>query len=323
MCDGRCGRRYVHYSGKGTTMVAPDLPVFFFTPAQRREQDGRLRSIIAAAWEKDGGVAWWRGLPEVQEQHRQWAASYRIDGTQAWAEYVEIVLAMTWAATGYFVPIDFWPFIPPPVPLNQTGHRGFRDVLNGQRLVAGVFSLDNLRANKHYALLLAHLIWCPDPIDDAAHLIAPPYPWPFLLKQDEVKTFRVERQEDIGDTQWKIAEQIERKLFRDAKQARAYGVSAASRERQKEKQDRMAPVERAAGRAITRAYDDLLASGAAGKDIISAIMVDPTVQAACNVTGAEIPLTPRKIRDLHREDCKAHGLDLPKPGRPAKRSSGR
>ncbi len=304
-------------------MVARDLSFFTFMPEQRREQDGRLRSVIAAAWEKEGGVAWWRDLPEVKQQHRQWSSSYRAEGTQAWAEYVEIVLAMTWAATGYFVPIDFWPFIPPPVPLDRKGHIGFEVILNTQREVAGVFSPENLRANKHYFLLLAHLIWCPDPINDASHLIAPPYPWPFLLKQDEVKTFRLERQEDIGDTQWKIAEQIERKLFRDAKQARAYGVSAASRERQREKQDRMAPVERAAGRAITRAYDDLLASGTAGKDIISALMDDTTVQAACNVPEAKIPLTARKIRDLHREDCKAHGLALPKPGRPAKRSSGR
>ncbi len=298
-------------------MVARDLSFFTFTDKERREQDGRLQPIIAAAWEKDGGVAWWRDLPEVKQQHRQWSSSYRVEGTQAWAEYVEIVLGMTWAATGYFVPIDFWPFIPPPIPLNQTGHRGFRDVLNGQRLVAGVFSLDNLRGNKHYALLLAHLIWCPDPIDDAAHLIAPPYPWPFLLKHDEVKTFRLERQEDIGHAQWQIAERIERRLFKNAQQARVYGTSTASQERQA----KIVVARQEAARIVCQHYDELLAANPMSKDLIGVIVEKeyPDLMAACRVPDAEIGLNKRTVRALHKEGRIAQGQKPRGSGRPTKR----
>jgi len=296
----------------------PFVPAFTFTSDERAYQDRRLRSVISSAWEKEEGIAFWRNTPEIKCVHRQWARSYRVPGTEAWSRYREMVLAMAWSAADYFVPVDFWPHKPPYGALNQKQQETFRDMLNTQRKVAGVFSPENLRANKHYALLFAHLIWCPDPIQDAAHPIAPPYPWPFVVRIEGRHKY-IERQEDIADNQWEIAERIERKLFRDTKQARAYGVSAASLQRQKEAQDNMTPVRRAAGRAITHAYNAYRATGTAGKDIIGAIMDDPTVKAAFNVPGAKIRLTPRTIRALHKEDCLARGLDLSKRGRPPKR----
>jgi len=314
------GGDYVHPGGEVGVTGTSDLSFFPFTHAQRREQDRRLQPVIAAAWEQEGGPAWWRRVPEVKETHQRLAQSYRVEGTQAWADYVELVLGMTWAATGYFAPVDFWPFVPPPVPLDQGGHTSFRDILNGQRLVASVFSLDNLRANKHYGLLLAHLIWCPDHIDDAAQLMAPLYPWPLVLKQDEVGILRLERQEDIGDSQWAIAERIERRLFRDAKQTHAYGVSASAAARRQDMHEKMARVNRATGRAITHAYDAILSSENPPKDIIEELMRDPAIEDAYSLDGVKMPLTPRKIRKLHKEDCTVHGRPLPRPGRPSKRS---
>lgn len=308
--------------GVSAAASTPFVPAFSFTPEERRYQDRRLQSVIANAWREEGGVVWWRSQPEVKEFHQQRARFYKVEGTHAWADYIEVVLAMTWAATGYFVPIDFWPFVPPPATLDRTGRLGFEVVLNTQREAAGVFSPDSLRANKHYALLLAHLIWCPDPIHDAANLIAPPYPWPVVLvKRDAAETFRLERQEDIDDSQWEVAERCERQLFREAKQTRAYGVSAAAAGRRQDMQEKMAHVNRATGRAITRAYDAFLASEKPPRDIIGAIMRDPAVEDAYSLDGVKIPLTPRKIRELHKADCLARGLTLPRPGRPSKRAS--
>ncbi len=301
--------------------TTPFVPAFTFTPEERSYQDRRLQSVIANAWREEGGVVWWRSQPEVKEFHQQRARFYKVEGTLAWADYIEIVLAMTWAASGYFVPVDFWPFVPPPAKLDRTGHLGFEIVLNTQREAAGVFSPDNLRANKHYALLLSHLIWCPDPIHDAANLIAPPYPWPVVLvKRDAAETVRLERQEDIGDSQWAIAERIERRLFRDAKQTHAYGVSASAAARRQDMHEKMARVNRATGRAITHAYDAILSSENPPKDIIEELMRDPAIEDAYSLDGVKMPLTPRKIRKLHKEDCTVHGRPLPRPGRPSKRS---
>ncbi len=293
------------------------MALFSFTPEERRYQDARLQPVIADAWAADGGVAWWRACPEIADAHRQLAPRYRVEGTDAWIAYLKTVLAMTWAATGYFVPIDFWPFILPPVPLDQTGHHNFRDLLNGQRLVTGVFSLDNLRANKQYALLLAHLICCPDPIHTAAEIPEPAYPWPFVIVLPTQATPRVERQEDIGHAQWQIAERIERRLFKTAKQARAYGVSTASQERQA----KIAVARQEAAHIVCQHYDELLAANPISKDLIGVIVEKeyPDLMAACSVPDAEIGLNKRTVRALHKEGRIAQGQKPRGSGRPTKR----
>jgi len=304
------GGGYVHPGGEGGVTGTSDLSFSPFTHAQRREQDRRLQPVIAAAWEQEGGPAWWRRVPEVKETHQRLAQSYRVEGTLAWADYIEIVLAMTWAASGYFVPVDFWPFVPPPAKLDRTGHLGFEIVLNTQREAAGVFSPDNLHANKHYGLLLAHLIWCPDHIDDAAQLMAPLYPWPFVLKRDEVGILRLERQEDIGDSQWPIAERIERRLFKDAKQVRVYGVSAASDARQ----EKMTRTRLDTGRVVDHLYDELRGA----PDIWGQVKKRLAQMGAWNVSKLGITDTEDNLRAVRNDYRASQGLPPAERGRPRK-----
>jgi len=275
------------------------MALFTFTPEERRYQDARLQTVIADAWAAESGVAWWRAQPEIADAHRQLAPRYRVEGTDAWIAYLETVLAMAWEATGYFVPVDFWPFIPPPAALDATGRTGFKVVHDTQRAQAKVFDPATVRANRHYGLLIGHLIVCPDPIHTAAEIPEPAYPWPFVIVLPTGATPRVERQEDISHGQWKIAERIERRLFKNAQQARVYGASTASQERQA----KIAVARQEAARIVCQHYDELLAANPMSKDLIG-VIVDkeyPDLMAACSVPDAEIGLNKRTVRALHRE----------------------
>jgi len=168
---------------------------------------------------------------------------------------------------GYFVPVDFWPIIPPPAALDATGRVGFKVVHDTQRAQAKVFDPATVRANRHYGLLIGHLIVCPDPIHTAAEIPEPAYPWPFVIVLPTQATPRVERQEDIGHEQWKIAERIERRLFKNAKQARVYGASPAAVERH----SKVARARQAAALVVCRLYDEFAQSAHGPGDIIAAI----------------------------------------------------
>ncbi len=320
MCDGRCGRRYVHRVGwqKGQDVIATgkeSMALFTFTPEERRFQDARLQPVIADAWAAEGGVAWWRAQTEIADVHRQLAPRYRVEGTDAWIAYLGTVLAMAWEATGYFVPVDFWPFIPPPAAIDATGHTGFKVVHDTQRAQAKVFDPATVRANRHYGLLIGHLIVCPDPIHTAAEIPEPAYPWPFVIVLSAGATPRVERQEDIGHGQWKIAERIERRLFKNAQQARVYGASPAAVERQA----KVARARQDAARVVCRLYDEGRQSGKASGAIIGNIIRHDDFIAACSVPGAEVGVTERTVRALHKEGRLARGEPLPRSGRPTKR----
>ena len=216
---------------------------------------------------------------------------------------------------GYFVPVDFWPIIPPPAALDATGRVGFKVVHDTQRAQAKVFDPATVRANRHYGLLIGHLIVCPDPIHTAAEIPEPAYPWPFVIVLPTQATPRVERQEDIGHEQWKIAERIERRLFKNAKQARVYGASPAAVERH----SKVARARQAAALVVCRLYDEFAQSAHGPGDIIAAIKDHGDFTAARSVPGADLGVTERTVRALHKEGRLAQGQAPPRQGRPAKR----
>lgn len=293
----------------------PFVPAFTFTSDERAYQDRRLRSVISSAWEKEEGIAFWRNTPEIKCVHRQWARSYRVPGTEAWSRYREMVLAMAWSAADYFVPVDFWPDAPPRTFLDQSQRVIFEVILNTQREVAGVFSPDRLRSNKHYYLLLAHLIWCPAPITEGnvADIIAP-YPWPFVIRHDEMNIPRMEPQEDLGPDMEVTAMRVHRDLQRDARQAaRTYDVSRAEVERR----ERVKQARLDAGRVANILYKEYERQG---KDnIIARIMKHDDFKKMCRRPGAEINITRRNVQLLRKEYLEAIEGYSPKRGRPTKK----
>jgi len=293
---------------RGEPRPAKRLLLFEFTPEERRDQDTRLQPVIDDAWADPAGVASWRKRPEIQRMHRRWARSYRIEGTEAWTEYVEMVLAMARSQAGDFAPVDFWPANPALAALDRDGEEGFTQVVETQRIVAGVFSFDHMRANKQYALLLAHLIWCPDDITDAGQIITPPYPWPcVLVRRDPAEPYRLERQEDIaGDIQWRLAETFEKDLFKEARQARplARGESLAAMAKAGERKDQRLRAGEVAYRLRERGFK------------VDAIADHPEFQDALTAPDGAMVGKPGegngvwRYIDLYR---KTHNLPRPRP----------
>ncbi len=217
----------------------PFVPAFTFTSDERAAQDARLNPIIAELW-KAGGITWWRNGPEFQAAHQRWLTMFSAADLRVIPDYLNMVLAMATTAAGPFVPVDLWPSVPPPVKLSPEGHLAFQVITNTIREGAGVFTPGKLRRNKHYYLLVGHLLCWPEEIREGSDIIDPCYPWPFVIKIDEEGSPRLERQEDIRGEQWDIAQRIEMTLFEDARQVDRlpYGTSQTAKSRRDMKAER-------------------------------------------------------------------------------------
>ncbi len=214
-------------------------PLFTFKDEERAAQDSRLDPIIADLW-KAGGIPWWRAQPEIQAAHEEWLTRTMAGDDGAMADYLNMVLAMAIAASAPFVPVDIWPNIPPPAKLDPDARVAFQVIANTIREGAGVFTAGKVRRNKHYALLVAHLLFWPEEIRQGGDIFDLCYPWPFVIRIDEEGSPRLERQEDIRDEGWGIAQRIEAALFDDARQVDRlpYGTSQTARSRRDMKAER-------------------------------------------------------------------------------------
>lgn len=214
-------------------------PLFTFKDEERDAQDARLNPIIAELW-KAGGITWWRNGPEFQALHQRWLTMFSADDLRVIPDYLNMVLAMATTTAGPFVPVDLWPSVPPPVKLSPEGRLAFQVITNTIREGAGVFTPGKLRRNKHYHLLIAHMLCWPEEIREGSDIIDPCYPWPFVIKIDEEGSPRLERQEDIRGEQWDIAQRIEMTLFEDARQVDRlpYGTSQTAKSRRDMKAER-------------------------------------------------------------------------------------
>jgi len=286
-------------------------PAFTFTSDERAAQDARLHPIIAEIW-KAGGVTWWRNGPEFQALHQRWLTMFSADDVRVIPDYLNMVLALATTAAGPFVPVDLWPSVPRPAAVSLKGHLAFQVVTNTIREGAGVFTLGKLRRNKHYGLLVAHMLCWPEPIEDASQILEPGYPWPFIIKVDEEGTPRLERQEDIRGEQWDIAQRIETTLFEDARQADdlPYGASPTAVERR----ERVTRARLDAGRIVDRLYDE--EQGKPG--IIERIKERGEFVAVWSNLDPQLADTADNIRAVRKEYRRALGLPPVNRGRPRK-----
>ena len=291
--------------------TAPFVPAFTFTSDERAAQDARLNPIIAELW-KAGGITWWRNGPEFQALHQRWLDMFRAADLRVIPDYLTMVLAMATTAAGPFVPVDLWPSVPPPVTLSPEERLAFQVITNTIREGAGVFTAGKVRRNKHYALLVAHMLCWPEEIREGSDIFDSCYPWPFVIKVDEEGTPRLERQEDIRGEQWDIAQRIETTLFEEARQADRlpHGASHTARGRRDMKAQRRLY----AGEIANRLYDTMppktIAKHPAFKD---ALMADD----GAAIGRIESDDGVRKLIRLYRE---AHNLPPLPRGRPSKKS---
>lgn len=297
-------------------MSAPAfVPAFTFTPEERAAQDRRLNPIIADLW-KAGGITCWRNGPEFQAAHQRWLTMFRAGNTDVIPDYLNTLLAMAIAAAGPFVPVDLWPSVPRPVELAPEGRVAFQVVTNRLREGVGVFTPGKLHRNKHYYLLVAHMLCWPEPIEDGHDIIDWAYPWPFVIVLDEERTPRLQRQEDIRGEGWDIAQRIETALFEEARQTDPlpYGASAAAVERHDRRHDRAIRARVNVGRVVDRLYDE--EQGKPGiferirkRDEFVAVWSNPDLQLAN---------TDDNIRAVRNDYRRAQGLPPVNRGRPRK-----
>jgi hypothetical protein len=73
---------------------------------------------------------------------------------------------------------------------------GLQAIVNLARERVGLFTERKLLLNRHYALLLGHLLAHPQEIRHAC-AIPPPYPWPFVIRLDSERTPSLDVQPDI------------------------------------------------------------------------------------------------------------------------------
>lgn len=237
-------------------------PAFSFSVDERTAQDARLDPIIADLWAARGEftVTWWRDSEPFRSViHPLWlnmfAAARTTGDTTVLGAYLNAVLALATTAAGPFVPVDLWPSMPPVYTLPRKGQFAFDVAANKMREGAHVFTPGKLRRNKHYFLLIAHLLLWPEEVHAGADLLPHCYPWPFIIKIDEEGTPRLERQEDIRGEGWDIAQRIEMTLFEDTRQVDRlpYGTSQTAKSRRDIKVERRL----LAGEIANRLYDTM------------------------------------------------------------------
>jgi len=289
----------------------PFVPAFTFTSDERAAQDARLNPIIAELW-KAGGITWWRNGPEFQAAHQRWLTMFSAADLRVIPDYLNMVLAMATTAAGPFVPVDLWPSVPPPVKLSPEGRLAFQVITNTIREGAGVFTPGKLRRNKHYFLLMAHVLLWPEEIRAGSDIIDLCYPWPFVIVLDEERTPRLQRQEDIRGEGWDIAQRIETTLFEDARQADdlPYGASPTAVERR----ERVTRARLDAGRIVDRLYDE--EQGKPG--IIERIKERGEFVAVWSNLDPQLADTADNIRAVRKEYRRALGLPPVNRGRPRK-----
>jgi len=295
----------------------PYVPAFTFSDKERAAQDARLDPIIADLWEAGGdfSVTSWRSDPEFHAlTHQRWLdmfqAARTTGDTTVIPNYLDAVLAIARTAAGPFIPIDVWPSVPRPTNLDHRGQVVFQVVANKMREGAGVFTPGKLRRNKHYFLLMAHVLLWPEEIRAGSDIIDLCYPWPFVIVLDEERTPRLQRQEDIRGEGWDIAQRIETTLFEDARQADdlPYGASPTAVERR----ERVTRARLDAGRVVDRLYDE--EQGKPG--IIERIRKHRDFEAVWSNPDLQLVGVDDNIRAVRNEYRRAQGLPPVNRGRP-------
>ncbi len=199
----------------------------------RADQDERLDTqVIKPVWGTKAFTAlrendFWHPLHQHLDQakndeaitmQRRRAGIDHIHVPSMMGDYEQLVIALACANDKPFIPVDVWPDKPKPVEMPPEAHRVFQAVIDILRREIHLFTPGKLRLNKHYALLLAHLLLSPDEIHHA-HDISVCYPWPFILRLDDEGSAHLERQRDITTDQQLAANMVERALFASEKQA--------------------------------------------------------------------------------------------------------
>jgi hypothetical protein len=167
-----------------------------------------------------------------------------VRGHNYFDEYTRLVLAIARAGDARpFIPVEFWPHVPPPYAYTVEAQTSLQAITNLARERVKLFTERKLLLNRHYALLVAHLLVSPDEIHHARD-IPPPYPWPFVVRLDPEDTPYLDVQPDIPEEQREgPAKRVAAALGGPFKQARALerGTTPAAVERRAQK--RQAEVE--------------------------------------------------------------------------------
>lgn len=293
------------------------LPFDGFTEEERTYQDLRLNEIIAQLWSgadkgNEHSIKEWRDDPGVTYLRRSLFALPRDAAVSAYFGLVRAIVAANSERSIPFVPVDLpaalWPHDTQPVALFDASLTAFHIAGNILRDEAGVFTPGKLRVNKHYTLLIAHMLCWHKEIRDAKQIIRA-YPWPFVVRIDEEGTPRVDRQPDIRGDQWDLASRIERTLFDSIQQtgALAYGTHPTTMAKGKERADQRL----VAGGVAYRLRQDGVKGNAICK---TKTFVDALTMSDGSVIGA-----PTKASGVWRyidDYRKANNLPPPKPGEP-------
>jgi hypothetical protein len=199
------------------------------TDSEKAYQDARLQPHLDRGW-SSGLFDRWRAQEAVVLVHdrlkalmqqvacaqtaaEQWAAADRYV-----REYEQLVLAIASAGDRRrLLPVDLWPYKPPRYEHTDETSLTFPLFFNVLRDKLGLFTEDFLLVNRHYTIMLAHVVVHPARITQASDLPVP-YPWPFVIRVDQEETPALDRQHDLTTKQDKLADRIDRALRASPKQ---------------------------------------------------------------------------------------------------------
>lgn len=298
-----------------SAVTNPSPLLFALTTENRLEQDKHLQPLMDLFWCSE----WFLSLRrELNEQHASFRRAIEANVEQGILLYIEHITDMVMPADEMIVPVDVWPWIPPRYTDERKDYyEGFREVLDGVRMVLrgirddiGLFTPGRWRLNRHYDLLLAHLLLWPDNLKRASQ-IPDPYPWPFILRLDKENAAHLERQRDITTSLQLAADRVERALFEGEKQAPPLARRASRKTLQKRDQRK----------------DDRLRLGDIGYHLNSgrfpikyeAILEHSKFIEAQKAMKTKITSTGALSTAIHAY-CKANNLPLPEQGRPSTQS---
>ncbi len=288
-------------------------------PEVRADQDKRLDIHIKTVWRTKAFIALrendiWRPIHQHLYQRvrgEALAIQRRSEGggpihvPSMMGDYEQLVITLACANEKPFIPVDVWPSKPKPVEMPSEGHEVFQAAINVLRKEIGLFTPGKLRLNKHYNLLLAHLLLSPDEIHHA-HDISVCYPWPFILRLDDEGSAHLERQRDITTSLQLAANKVERALFENEKQALRLARRASRKTVQKRNQHQ----------------DEQLSLGKIGYDLhtgperinYEGILIHPRFTSARERMVTKITTTGALSAAIHAY-CIANNRELPKRGR--------
>ncbi len=207
------------------TRAKPTSLIASLTAQDRFEQDQRLNMVIPPLWQDETLLDVRRGL--------QWAHAHihrvtAVDVGRGYDWYVNGVLGLAMPGDAPFIPVDMWPWEPPRYTYTREAYSASQIVINLLRKGVGLFTPSDLTLNKHYALLIAHILLCPDDIV-TAETIPDPYPWPFVIRRKAQGTPYVEVQVDAESGLRRAAARVEGALHKSLQQAEPLPYGALSR----------------------------------------------------------------------------------------------